>query len=81
MRRQARAISNKRYALFISQSKDENTIRDAHDEAILVYLHLPMFDTETSEVDVITSSSNESKKAEDGEAQPSSSLFPLLAMN
>jgi hypothetical protein len=47
----------------------------------LVYLHLRMFDTETSEVDVITSSSNESKKAEDGEAQPSSSLFPLLAMN
>ncbi|KAE8802817.1 serine/arginine repetitive matrix protein 2 [Hordeum vulgare] len=70
----------KSFRLSTVESKNENVVRDAHDEAMFGVPMSSNVDTETSEDELKTN--GEGKKAEDVEAQPSSSLISdeVLAM-
>ncbi|VAH63116.1 unnamed protein product [Triticum turgidum subsp. durum] len=63
----------KSFRLSTVESKNENIVRDAHDEAMFGVPMSSNVDTETSEDELKTN--GEGKKAEDVEAQPSSSLI------
>lgn len=70
----------KSFRLSTVESKNENIVRDAHDEAMFGVPMSSNVDAETSEDELKTN--GEGKKAEDAEAQPSSSLISdeVLAM-
>lgn len=70
----------KSFRLSTVESKNENVVRDAHDEAMFGVPMSSNVDTETSEDELKTNV--EGKKAEVVEAQPSSSLISdeVLAM-
>lgn len=70
----------KSFRLSAVESKHEDKVRDAHDEAIFGVPTTLIVDTETAEDELKIN--NEGEKAEDIEAQPSSSLISdeVLAM-
>lgn len=70
----------KSFRLSAVESKHEDIVRDAHDEAIFGVPTSSIVDTETAEDELKTN--DEGNKAEDVEAQPSSSLVSdkVLAM-
>uniref|UniRef100_A0A0E0JML9 Uncharacterized protein n=1 Tax=Oryza punctata TaxID=4537 RepID=A0A0E0JML9_ORYPU len=63
----------KSFRLSAVQSKHEDTVRDAHENAIFGVPAYPIVDTETTEAEHETN--DESERAEDVEAEPSSSLI------
>ncbi|BAD82543.1 unknown protein [Oryza sativa Japonica Group] len=63
----------KSFRLSAVQSKHEDTVRDAHENAIFGVPAYPIVDTETTEAEPETN--DESEKAKDVEAEPSSSLI------
>uniref|UniRef100_A0ACD5W257 Uncharacterized protein n=2 Tax=Avena sativa TaxID=4498 RepID=A0ACD5W257_AVESA len=70
----------KSFRLSAVESKNENTVRDAHDEAMFGIPTSSNVDTETAEDELKTN--DEAEKAEDVEAQPETSLISaeVLAM-
>ncbi|KAF7030356.1 hypothetical protein CFC21_041903 [Triticum aestivum] len=66
-------VEGKSFRLSTVESKNESIVRDAHDEAMFGVPMSSNVDTETSEDELKTN--GEGKKAEDVEAQPSSSLI------
>uniref|UniRef100_A0A0E0N0Z1 Uncharacterized protein n=1 Tax=Oryza rufipogon TaxID=4529 RepID=A0A0E0N0Z1_ORYRU len=63
----------KSFRLSAVQSKHEDTVRDAHENAIFGVPAYPIVDTEATEAEPETN--DESEKAKDVEAEPSSSLI------